>query len=314
MKASIIIPTLNEEEHIKHTLEQWLAQSYKDLEIIVVDGDSTDKTQKIVRSIAELNPNVKLIVAKKSGPAKARNIGCKESTGEVLFIVDADMASVNREFVEKAMVRFEDEDVVGVYPKTIISERSLIESTFKYRSENTEKKEWDVHPPILRKDVFAQLGGYPDIGMGEDRFFSKKLFSLVMGTSKKLVNEYDCVFYVHRVYTLKEFYKQQLWYGRTYPLFAKINGYGLAKSISFYVNTFFVSLIMFVPLIPRYPILSINLLPLLGGLIYFSLKGIKRQMLQTYLMLYLLYLVGGIGKGVGLIQYVTGKRSGRSQL
>lgn len=314
MKASIIIPTLNEEEHIKHTLEQWLSQSYKDLEIIVVDGDSIDNTQKIVRSIAEINPNVKLIIAKKSGPAKARNIGCKESTGKVLFIVDADMDSVNREFVEKAMAKFEDEDVVGVYPKTVISERSLIESTFKYRSENTEKKEWDVHPPILRKDVFAQLGGYPDIGMGEDRFFSKKLFYLVMSTSKKLENEYESVFYVHRVHTLKEYWKQQLWYGRTYPLFTRISQYGLAKSISFYSNTLLASLLIFLFIIPKYPSLVINLLPLISGLIYFILKGLKRKKAPIYVTLYALYLIGGIAKGMGLMLYISGKKEGRSKL
>lgn len=314
IKASIIIPTLNEEEYIENSLKQFLAQSYSNLEIIVVDGGSTDNTQKIVKSFSELHSNVKLIVAERSGPAKARNVGCKESTGEVIFLIDADMDSINKEFVERAMAKFEDEDVVGVYPKTVVTEHTLIERTFKYRSESTEEKEWDIHPPILRKETFAELGGYPNIGMGEDRFFSKKLFYLVMKTQKKLVNEYSSVFKVNRVHTIKEYYKQQLWYGRTYPLFAKISGYGIAKYASFYVNTIFMLLLFFAFLIPFYPILVITLIPFIMGLAFFTLKGIKRNMPSVYITLYTLYIIGGLAKGIGFTLYIFGKRDSKSKL
>lgn len=295
-------------------MKLFLSQSYKDLEIIVIDGGSTDNTQQIVSSLSESHPNVKLIISEGSSPAKARNIGCKESTGKVLFLIDADMDSINKEFVEKAMAKFEDENIVGVYPRTVINGHTLIERTFKYRNESTESIEWDVHPPILRKDTFMEIGGYPDIGVGEDRYISKKLFDLVMKTSKKLVNEYDSIFYVHRVHTMKEYYKQQLWYGRTYPLLAKISGYGAGKYVAFYANTLFVSLLVFVLFIPKYPLFIINVSPLIGGLAFFTLKGIKRKMLWTYVTLYILYIVGGIAKGMGLILYIFGKREGKSKL
>lgn len=308
MKASIIIPTLNEEWCIKDTIDMWINQSYKNIEIIIVDGGSKDKTQSIVNTFIESYPNIKLIIAEKVGLGKSRNIGCKAATGEVIFQTDADIDFINKDYVKNAMSHFDDENVAGVYPKLEISEHTLIESTFKYRSENTEAKEWDIHPPILRRDIFVELGGASDLGFGEDRFFAKKFFNLIMTTSKKLTSENNSILRVHRVHTIQEYYKQQLWYGRTYPVFAKVSGYGAIKYVSFYGNTIFASLLFFIIFIPKYPILIINIFPVVAGGIYHIIKGIRKNKLSLYTLLFSLYIIGGFSKGIGLIMYLCGKK------
>ena len=59
---SIIIPTLNEENHVGGLLECLAGQSYRNWEAVIVDGDSRDKTANIVRQFAKSHKNVKLVV------------------------------------------------------------------------------------------------------------------------------------------------------------------------------------------------------------------------------------------------------------
>lgn len=93
MKVSVIIPIYNEEDTIGKCLESLSQQTYKDLEVIVVDDGSTDETLSKVK-------NVKLLKQEHKGPGAARNLGAKESSGEILVFVDADM-TFKPDFVER---------------------------------------------------------------------------------------------------------------------------------------------------------------------------------------------------------------------
>ncbi|MAB49197.1 MAG: glycosyl transferase family 2 [Flavobacteriaceae bacterium] len=88
-KISIIIPVLNEAENIGRLL-RYLTEnsSSKNVsEIIVVDGESTDRTAEIVKNFTLTD--VKLISSKK-GRAKQMNVGAKASTGNILYFLHAD--------------------------------------------------------------------------------------------------------------------------------------------------------------------------------------------------------------------------------
>ncbi|MBU1322617.1 glycosyltransferase family 2 protein, partial [Patescibacteria group bacterium] len=83
---SVIIPSYNSGRTIKPCLESLIKQSLKS-EIIVVDDGSKDNTKTIVQSF----PQIKLLAQTHQGPAKARNLGAKKATGQILVFVDADM-------------------------------------------------------------------------------------------------------------------------------------------------------------------------------------------------------------------------------
>ncbi|MDR1493863.1 MAG: glycosyltransferase family 2 protein [Planctomycetaceae bacterium] len=87
---SVIVPVRNEEKHIAVVLDALLAQEYpKDrFEILVADGCSTDKTCKTVREYAERHSQIKLFNNPKKLSSAARNIGIRESRGEIIAIVD----------------------------------------------------------------------------------------------------------------------------------------------------------------------------------------------------------------------------------
>jgi len=85
---SVIIPTYNYSRFIPATIENVLGQSWKNVEIIIVDDGSTDNTEKAIRPY--LSANVKYVYQKNAGPSAARNTGIQESSAEFIQFLDAD--------------------------------------------------------------------------------------------------------------------------------------------------------------------------------------------------------------------------------
>lgn len=94
---SVIIPTYNASPFINQCLESIISQSYKHLEIIVVDDGSKDDTVEIIKRYP-----VKLIQQTNQGAAAARNTGMEAATGEYLHFMDADDL-INLDFYERLL-------------------------------------------------------------------------------------------------------------------------------------------------------------------------------------------------------------------
>ena len=88
MKISIIIPVFNEEENIEKLLNSIKKNKIKNKEIIIVDDDSTDNTREILKKFGSF---VKCVHIKKSGVARARNVGIRYSQGSLIFFFDGDV-------------------------------------------------------------------------------------------------------------------------------------------------------------------------------------------------------------------------------
>lgn len=86
-RVSVIILTYQSAQFIRETIESVLAQTYKDYEIIVVDGRSTDGTMEILESYGN---RIRIAVQDSKGIASARNIGILLSEGEYVAFVDSD--------------------------------------------------------------------------------------------------------------------------------------------------------------------------------------------------------------------------------
>lgn len=89
-KVTLVIPAYNAENYIARSIDNALAQSLLDLEIIIVDDGSTDETGKIIDWYAEKYANVRTIHQKNSGPAVARNEGIMAANGEYIGFMDSD--------------------------------------------------------------------------------------------------------------------------------------------------------------------------------------------------------------------------------
>ena len=88
--VSVVIPAFNAERFIGRTLDSASAQTHRDLEIIVIDDGSSDRTAEIVLQKAEADPRIRLIRQSNAGPTRARNRGIGEARGELIAFLDAD--------------------------------------------------------------------------------------------------------------------------------------------------------------------------------------------------------------------------------
>ena len=104
MKFSIIIPTYNEQDDIINTLNAISSQTYKNFEVIVVD-DSNDNTYEIIKNFKKIPINL-IKPKKRYGRSEARNIGLKNSTGNVCIILNADVI-LPKSFIEKVKVHYD---------------------------------------------------------------------------------------------------------------------------------------------------------------------------------------------------------------
>lgn len=87
---SVIIPVYNVEKYLPQCIESVINQTYKNLEIILVDDGSSDNSGKICNQYAESDSRIKVIHKQNDGVSKARNDGIEISTGELIYFLDSD--------------------------------------------------------------------------------------------------------------------------------------------------------------------------------------------------------------------------------
>lgn len=162
-KVSVIINTYNEEVNIKYCLQSIKDQSYKNIEIVVVDSTRTvDATKDISKNFTKLV----FSYGKERSPQK--NYGAKKSLGDYLLFVDADM-KLAKDLVSKCVLK----TGAGSYDALIIPEYSYGES-FWAKCKALERNCYIGDDKIeaarfFKNSVFRKLGGYSEnMISGED--------------------------------------------------------------------------------------------------------------------------------------------------
>ncbi len=86
--VSVILPVYNGEQFVARAIESVLNQTYKELELIVVDDGSSDNSLDVVQSYAD--SRLKVLTKENGGPASARNFGIQHCSGEYVALIDQD--------------------------------------------------------------------------------------------------------------------------------------------------------------------------------------------------------------------------------
>ena len=107
--VSIIVPIYNMGNLLKHSLDSILNQSYKELEIILVDDGSTDKSVEIIDEYQKKDPRIVVIRQANAGQSVARNAGLRLARGEFISFIDGD-DTVEPDFILKLANAMSDED------------------------------------------------------------------------------------------------------------------------------------------------------------------------------------------------------------
>ena len=90
MKVSIIIPVYNVEKYLQRCIESVLQQTYKDIEVVLVDDGSTDNSGNNCDLWSEKDKRIKVIHKVNGGLSSARNAGCRVATGDYILFLDSD--------------------------------------------------------------------------------------------------------------------------------------------------------------------------------------------------------------------------------
>lgn len=106
-KVSIIVPIYNEEENLKNCIDSLINQTYKELEIILINDGSTDDSKKIIDSYQD--KRIVAIHKKNTGIGDTRNIGIDKSTGNYIMFVDSD-DYIEHNCVEILVKKIEEEN------------------------------------------------------------------------------------------------------------------------------------------------------------------------------------------------------------
>ncbi|KHK90241.1 glycosyl transferase family 2 [Novosphingobium malaysiense] len=168
--VSVIIPAYNASRTIGETLRSASAQTYGNLEIIVVDDGSRDETPEIVRAHAATDSRIRLVTQANAGVAAARNAGVAASHGEFIAPLDSDDLWHPAK-IERQLQVFRDggEDVGLVYTWfALIDGQSRV-----VQLRHDPRYEGDVlaalayrnfigngSSALIRRDVFDRTGGY----------------------------------------------------------------------------------------------------------------------------------------------------------
>lgn len=110
MKVSIIVPIYNAYLYLSKCLESLVKQTYKNIEIILINDGSTDNSEEIVNLYLEKFDNIIYIKDTNHGQGHARNVGLERATGDLITFVDSD-DYVDVTIVEKLVNALGDSDV-----------------------------------------------------------------------------------------------------------------------------------------------------------------------------------------------------------
>jgi glycosyltransferase involved in cell wall biosynthesis len=165
MKISIITVCLNSEKTILATLNSVLTQSYKNIEHIIVDGGSTDKTFEYLKSYP--NPKKKIIINKKKGIYEAMNTGIIHSTGEFIGILNSDDIFNSENVIKDLKNIFVKNKNKKIFFGNVLYFKKKFTDIQRYYPANNFQAD-DLYnglmPPhtasFIHKDIYKQVGIY----------------------------------------------------------------------------------------------------------------------------------------------------------
>lgn len=133
-KVSVIMPIYNRGEKVKQAINSVLNQTFKNLELILINDGSTDNTEEICNQYKEQNERIKYFKIENSGPGGARNKGIEVATGKYIMFIDSD------DYYEEKMVEIMVASIENSDNECIICNRIINEKDKKIKSDLPEEQ------------------------------------------------------------------------------------------------------------------------------------------------------------------------------
>lgn len=204
--VSIIIPVKNGDKYIRKCLKSINQQTYKNIEVLIIDGGSTDKTLDIAKEFKAK------IYKTKNGRSYQKNFGASKAKGKYLYFVDCDFY-LDKNIVKEAVHLLENNeaDMVEVH-NTSDPKVSFWSKVRKFERDMFINDEYTISPRFIPKDIFWSVKGFDEHLIAAEDYeiynrFKEKGYKL--GFTKYFEIHLD------EPKTFKEILKKHYFYGRT---------------------------------------------------------------------------------------------------
>lgn len=165
MKITIITAVLNRESTIGHAIRSVIGQSYHDIELIIMDGRSTDGTLDVVRGFDD--PRIRIFSERDHGIYDALNRGISRATGDIIGVVHSDDFLAHDNVISAIAKAFNNSEIDAVYGDldyvSALDPEKVVRSWRSGRFTRS-KLTWGWMPPhptlFLKREVFERLGAY----------------------------------------------------------------------------------------------------------------------------------------------------------
>lgn len=172
-KVSIIIPVYNGENTISRAIEACLKQTYQNIEIIIVDDGSYDKTENICRSYAVQHLQLMYYKQENRGAAAARNLGLDVAQGHYIVFCDAD-DEILPQYVERLVCIYEEQpcDLAGCSYRKIFCKKANGSSANKKNVIKKFNQDTALESFFYRKEImgYPYCKLFPRYVIGDSRF------------------------------------------------------------------------------------------------------------------------------------------------
>ena len=154
--VSVIVPIYNAEKYLGYTLNSIVSQTYRKLEIILVDDGSTDSSIKICKNYSQIDDRVIIISVENGGVSRARNLGLREASGEYIQFVDAedviDLGMIER--MVELQNTYQTDMVVCGFDMVTLDQGGSVKKTVSFSSQ------FMGNECVLTKDLFFEKAAY----------------------------------------------------------------------------------------------------------------------------------------------------------
>lgn len=208
--VSIIIPAYNVEKYIERCVRSAMNQTMKEIEIIVVNDGSTDKTKTIIENMALKDKRIKIINKKNGGLSSARNTGISQAKGEYIQHLDGD-DWIERETCEELYKLAKENDldiIISDFYKDYDNGKILKIESFKFEENivldsniclkelNESNTNVNIWTKFIRRRLYIDnsIQHLEGINLGEDLVTTPKLLAISKKIMKKKKAYYHYIF------------------------------------------------------------------------------------------------------------------------
>jgi glycosyltransferase involved in cell wall biosynthesis len=186
--VSIIVPVYNRPDMLRQAVASALAQTYMDLEVIIVDDESTDDTPRVIEELRSRNPRIRSLRRPNGGPGLARESGRLAAEGEFIQYLDSDDLLLPRK-LERQVAALRAHPEAGVAYGRIIYRNARgdeIICDWKPANQNVTAifpsfliaRWWETVAPLYRRSVTDAAGPWTSLRLEEDWEYDARIGSL----------------------------------------------------------------------------------------------------------------------------------------